>query len=316
VLSVTNIHLYLKGVIAVKLNISGKLFQTLYHRLMLFIYRNDLRKLLPLYACKWNPHLFGEHYQFHFAPLRAKNLKILEIGIGGLEIGVSGRYDNDSYSGGESLRMWKNYFPNSIIYGIDIVDKKALESDRIKIFQGSQDDEAFLKKVVKQTGKLDIVIDDGSHRNDHVIKTFKVLFPELNDGGIYVIEDTHTSYIPSYENWSKFCNNNNQAPDWAQYGGSLDLYDSKTMINFFKRLVDCLSHQEFLNPGYSPNYFDKNIVAIHFYRNQIFIYKGDNSASGNVINNNTLRHEYLEEIGIDSIEQLGLKFPRIDDPTK
>jgi hypothetical protein len=285
---------------------SPPFFQKLQHQFMSFLYRNDLEKLLPLYSSKWNPHLFGQHYQEHFALLRNKKLKILEIGVGG--------YD-DPKSGGESLRMWKQYFPNSMIYGMDIVDKSALEEDRIKIFQGSQDDEAFLKKIVTETGKFDIIIDDGSHRNNHVIKTFKILFPELNNGGIYVVEDTHTSYIPSYENWSNFCSDD-VAPHWAEYGGSLDLYDQKTMMNFFKRLVDCLSHQEFIHPGYTPNYFDKHIVGIHFYRNQVFIYKGDNTAPGNVVENNTLRPELLQEIGIKSLADLELEFPTIDDPTK
>ncbi|MBG1243501.1 hypothetical protein [Nostoc sp. NZL] len=281
-------------------------FKNLPHQLKSFIYRKDLTKLLPLYNSKWNPHIYGQHYQHHFAPLRTKKLKILEIGVGG--------YD-DPLSGGDSLRMWKTYFPNSMIYGLDIVDKSSLEEERIKIFQGSQVDEVLLKKLVSETGKLDIIIDDGSHRNDHVIQTFKILFPQLNDGGIYVVEDTHTSYIPSYENWSKFCNDPSP-PHWAEYGGSLDLYDSKTMINFFKRLVDCLSHQEFIHPGYTPNYFDQHIVAIHFYRNQVFIHKGDNTAPGNAVKDNVLRPEFLQEIGIKSMEELGLDFSQIDDPTK
>lgn len=285
---------------------SNPFFQKIHHKIMSFFYRNDLKKLLPLYGSKWNSYLFGQHYQEHFAPLKNKKLKILEIGVGGYE---------SPHSGGDSLRMWKQYFPNSMIYGIDIVDKKALEEDRIKIFQGSQNDEVFLKKVVAKTGKFDIIIDDGSHRNDHVIKTFKILFPELNNGGIYVVEDTHTSYIPSYENWSKFCKDN-IAPHWAEYGGSLDLYDQKTMINFFKRLVDCLSHQEFIHPGYTPNYFDQHIVGINFYRNQVFIHKGNNTEPGNVVENNTLRPEFLQEIGIKSLAELEIEFSAIDDPTK
>lgn len=99
-------------------------FQKLQHKVMSFLYQNDLTKLLPLYHSKWNPHLFGQHYQEHFAPLRKKKLKILEIGVRG--------YD-DPESDGNSLRMWKHYFPKSMIYGIDIIDKKALEEDRIKI---------------------------------------------------------------------------------------------------------------------------------------------------------------------------------------
>lgn len=111
-----------------------RFFKNLPHQLKSFIYRKDLTKLLPLYNSKWNPHIYGQHYQHHFAPLRTKKLKILEIGVGG--------YD-DPLSGGDSLRMWKTYFPNSMIYGLDIVDKSSLEEDRIKIFQGSQVDEVF-----------------------------------------------------------------------------------------------------------------------------------------------------------------------------
>lgn len=88
------------------------------------------------------------------------------------------------------------------------------------------------------------------------------------------------------------------------------------MINFFKRLVDCLSHQEFIHPGYTPNYFDQHIVAIHFYRNQVFIHKGDNTAQGNAVKDNVLRAEFLKEIGIKSMDELGLEFSNIDDPTK
>ncbi|MHC5829578.1 MAG: hypothetical protein ACYT04_80075, partial [Nostoc sp.] len=123
---------------------------------------------------------FAQHYQKHFSPLRLKKLKILEIGVGG--------YDNLK-AGGESLRMWKQYFPNSMIYGIDYVDKKHLEEDRIKIFQGDQSDEYFLKKVVSEIGDIHIVIDDGSSINEHRIKTFNTLFPALKEGGIYAEEN-------------------------------------------------------------------------------------------------------------------------------
>ena len=75
------------------------------------------------------------------------------------------------------MRMWKSYFKKSNIFGIDIFDKKAHEENRIKTFKGSQTDEKFLKDIVSKIGKIDIVIDDGSHINEHVIQTFKILFP-------------------------------------------------------------------------------------------------------------------------------------------
>jgi len=192
----------------------------------------------------------------HFHPLRKKKLNILEIGVGG--------YANPD-EGGESLRMWGYYFPNSIIYSIDIYEKKLPKEKRINIFKGSQTDENFLKDVFNKMGSLDIVIDDGSHRNEDVITTFKILFPLLSENGIYVIENTQTSY-------------------WPEEGGdSENLANPKTVMNYFKSLTDCLNYAEFIKPGYTPSYFDKNIVAIHFYHNLIFIYKGINNEGSNMI---------------------------------
>ncbi|MHC5719291.1 MAG: hypothetical protein ACYTX0_46360, partial [Nostoc sp.] len=202
---------------------------------------------------KWGDnHRFAQHYQKHFAPLRLKKLKILEIGIGG--------YD-DPKAGGDSLRMWRSYFPNSMIYGIDIVDKKSLESSRIQIFKGSQEDRNFLEKLIKQTGQMDIIIVDGSSVNEHRIKTFNILFPLLKDNGIYVEENTHISYWPSLgEKWSHLAEKSVFLSNHVNVGGSIDLNASHTIMAMYKRLVDGLNYQEFLNPGYSPSYFDKHIV--------------------------------------------------------
>jgi demethylmacrocin O-methyltransferase len=137
-----------------------------------------------------------------------------------LEIGVGGYAD--PAAGGESLRMWQEYFPNAVIYGIDIFDKKMHEHGPIRIRQGSQEDEEFLRAVAHEAGAFDIIIDDGSHLNSHVIKSFSVLFPLLSHNGIYAIEDVQTSY-------------------WPQFGGSSDELNSKhTSIGFFKGLVVAL----------------------------------------------------------------------------
>ena len=73
-------------------------------------------------------HYYTQHYDSHFKKMRYKKINLLEIGVGG--------YKNPK-SGGDSLRMWKTYFPFAQIFGIDIYDKKLLEEKRIKIFQGS-----------------------------------------------------------------------------------------------------------------------------------------------------------------------------------
>jgi len=130
-------------------------------------------------------HWYAQHYEVHFAPLRRRRLNILEIGVGGFD---------DPEAGGASLRMWRTYFPRSQIFGIDIQDKRIHDEDRITTFKGSQADEEFLSDVVNRIGEIHIVIDDGSHRNEHVLRTFEFLFPRLHQQGIYVVEDTQTSY--------------------------------------------------------------------------------------------------------------------------
>ena len=207
---------------------------------------------------KWGRHWYARHYQSHFAPRRLEPLTVLEIGVGGYE---------DPAQGGASLRMWKAYFPQARIFGIDVHDKSGLEEDRIRIFTGRQDDRAFLDRVAAETGPLDIVIDDGSHRNPDVIASFEALFPRLREGGIYAIEDMQTSY-------------------WPSYGGSLDLSAGHTMMGLVKRLVDGLNHAEFIRPGYEPGFFDLNVASVHVYHNLAFVYRGRNDEESNVLRRN------------------------------
>jgi hypothetical protein len=230
-------------------------FRQLQHVVYRALIGRNLRALATVYRTdKWNSHWYAQHYERHFASRRRRPLVILEIGIGG---------EDDPRGGGGSLRMWRTYFPNGRIYGIDIFDKSAHDERRIKTFRGSQVDEEFLDKVIADIGRPDIIIDDGSHRNDHVIKTFHKLFPSLTDTGIYAVEDTQTSY------W----------PGWLG-GSSEHLNSHNTSMGFLKGLIDGLNHKEFVRDKYTPTYFDEHIVAMHFYHNLVFIYKGLNSEQG------------------------------------
>jgi hypothetical protein len=109
--------------------------------------------------------------------------KILEIGV---DLGAG-------------LRALKQFFPNSHIVGLDIkANCKQYEEDNIEIIIGSQIDNNILEHL--STYNFDIIIDDGSHDNNHVFYTFNYLFKTLNieNVGLYVIEDIHTSYWPYY----------------------------------------------------------------------------------------------------------------------
>lgn len=197
---------------------------------------------------KYGYHSYIRYYQKHFSPLRSKKINLLEIGVGGYE---------SPTSGGSSLRMWKQYFPNGNIFGIDINDKSGVDESRIKTFRGDQSDTKFLSTVAEEIGCIDVIIDDGSHINSHVIESFEFLFPLLADNGIYVVEDVQTSY-------------------WHNFGGSSnDLSSNATIVGYFKALVDGLNYQDMV-PNRKPGYFDLHIVEVCFYHNLIFIQKGLN----------------------------------------
>ena len=112
---------------------------------------------------------FIQLYEKHFAHLKESKINILEIGV-----------DN-----GDSLRIWREYFSQANICGIDI-DKKDFIIENVSILQGDQSDKLFLESIIKKYEKFDIIIDDGSHQAKHIIASFNFLFSHLNDDGITI----------------------------------------------------------------------------------------------------------------------------------
>ncbi|MDP2773673.1 MAG: hypothetical protein Q8O61_08955 [Nocardioides sp.] len=211
---------------------------------------------------KTGMHFYTPHYERHFGHLRKERFTLLEIGIGGYA---------RSRKGGASLRMWKHFFPNAQIVGLDIQDKSFVRAPRIDSYQGSQDDEALLRRIVAEKAPVKLVVDDGSHRPEHIRKTFQVLFPLLEDGGVYAIEDTQTSY-------------------WPEWGGSEDRHDPTTTMALVKDLIDGLNYEEYVDESYEPTYTDLNVVAVHCYHNLVFIEKGRNAEGTN--RRDVLRERY------------------------
>ena len=110
---------------------------------------------------------------------RAEAFRLIEIGV---------------FNGG-SLRTWANYFPRASIVGIDINPGcKAHEAERIEVLIGSQDDPGFLREVLAGGDDPFLIVDDGSHRADHILFAFEALFPALRPGGIYIVEDAYMHF--------------------------------------------------------------------------------------------------------------------------
>lgn len=112
-----------------------------------------------------------------------------------LEIGVAG---------GGSLVWWKNRFPNAKIYGVDIdTTCKKMEQHGFSIGIGNQCDAEFLKGI---GDNFDVIVDDGGHRPYQIYASFKALWPKLNKGGLYIIEDVQMAMKWRWRIWSKLFN--------------------------------------------------------------------------------------------------------------
>lgn len=123
-------------------------------------------------------------YERHLARYRGTPVRVLEIGV---------------YRGG-GLELLRHYLgPEAQLVGIDI-DEVAREAvaGRHPVEIGDQEDAGFLRGVAETHGPFDVIIDDGGHTMRQQIASVEALFPMLNEGGTYIVEDSHTSYWPEY----------------------------------------------------------------------------------------------------------------------
>ena len=185
---------------------------------------------------KWI-HYF-DIYDFWFKKYKSKPIVILEIGV---------------YQGG-SLNMWRDYFgKEAMIYAIDINPLcKQFESENTQIFIGSQEDREFLKFIKTQIPKIDILIDDGGHTMNQQIVTFEELYDHVQDDGLYLCEDLHTSY-------------------WPSYGGGYK--NKKSFIEYSKNFIDYINAWHINKKELSVNDFTKRTYALHYYDSILIIEK-------------------------------------------
>jgi hypothetical protein len=176
---------------------------------------------------KW--HQYFPAYEAHFERFRNRHITVFEIGVGE----------------GGSLELWRSYFgPFANLIGIDIYPRcKQLEGGQIHIRIGSQADLDFLGGVVAEFGPPDIVIDDGSHLQHHVIRTFDFLYPLVAKNGVYLVEDLHASY-------------------WPNHGGGLKRPGS--FIDFAKGYVDKM-HADYIEGTSIGTPAGDRTASIHFY---------------------------------------------------
>jgi hypothetical protein len=218
--------------------------KSLYIRAARRLFSRNLSRLALLHGSdKFGRHAYTTTYMEHLARRRGEPLVLLELGVGGY---------GDPRAGGNSLRMWQDYFPRARVYGLDI-HPKAVCSARIRVFQGSQVDEGFLRSVLTATGPPDVVIDDASHVSEYSIRSFQLIFPSVREGGMYSVEDTTTSYSPAF-------------------GGSENVTSEDTLLAFFKRLTDSVNARAGQPPAEEPPWA-REVASVHFYEDLVVVRK-------------------------------------------
>jgi trans-aconitate methyltransferase len=124
---------------------------------------------------------FTPLYDMLFAPFKLSVTKVLEIGI----------------HRGDSLRMWRDFFPNATIYGWDKDPQFVFQEPRIKTRAVDHDDKEQVRLALDEIGgNMNIVIEDGSHWMSSQQRLLAWCLPYVGSGGLYVTEDLHTSTIP------------------------------------------------------------------------------------------------------------------------
>jgi len=184
-----------------------------------------------------------EHYLEIYDELlgswQGRDVSFLEIGI---------------YKGG-SMPMWRDFFgPAARLTFLDIDPAcVALQLPGTRVEIGDQADPAFLARIGAEHGPFDLVVDDGGHRMQQQITSFRQLWPRLADRGLYIVEDTHTSY-------------------WPGFGGGFRAPES--FVEFVKDLIDRM-HSWYTedDAGFPLHPLAREIGGIRFYDSMVVIEK-------------------------------------------
>lgn len=124
-------------------------------------------------------HGYHRFYPWFLSAFRHRRIRLLEIGLDKLG----------------SVELWLRYFSGGLeLHGID-KDEKRHEDRAVTFHEVDQSSASELARFARSVGKtFDVILDDGSHVPDHQILTLGILWPLLEPGGLYILEDVETSY--------------------------------------------------------------------------------------------------------------------------
>ncbi len=179
-------------------------------------------------STKWDSYF--PVYEQLLQPYRNRAITFVEIGV----------------LNGGSLQMWRAFLGEQArIIGIDLNPAaRQMEAQGFEIFIGDQADPAFWQSFFEQVGEIDVLIDDGGHRNDQQIITLESALPQVRDGGLILVEDVHTAYLRAFGNPSPY-----------------------SFLNYAKRQIDRINQRSGKLPP--PKRLEARIWGIRFYESLV-----------------------------------------------
>lgn len=199
------------------------------------LHKRDLVELSEIFNTDKQPsmHNFVDLYDRYLTPLQDSIHRILEIGI----------------FNGASHKMWKCFFDSAEVYGIDIRQKPWIEKLGIHTYVTNQANREQLQVFVDSSGgNFDVIVDDGGHYMDHQQVSLGFLFEHVAPGGLFIIEDVHTS-IPAY---------------YKGFGQDSTL--SNTTLKVFLDYLETESIESVYMTDEEQTYLEKNIDYIEVYK--------------------------------------------------
>lgn len=171
---------------------------------------------------------------------------------------------------GVSTKVLSLGFPQARILALDVriqpIEFSAFAN--VNYMQCDQRDHERLEAIIASEfpDGIDLVLDDASHLGANTARTFRVCYPRLKSGGVYIIEDWGTGYLPSWPDGAGYAELAPE-PAGAEIPSRLPSHDYG-MVGFVKSLVD-------LTDGMSggPNTSISQIRRLEFTEGICFVMK-------------------------------------------
>jgi SAM-dependent methyltransferase len=201
---------------------------------------NDLEKYFLTTSAGRPAHKLSHYfkvYNRHFNRFRGRKPVVLEVGV---------RF-------GGSLDMWRDYFgPGAQIIGVDIdPNTLAMKEHGYDIFLGDQGKPEFWQDIKSSIPKVDILIDDGSHKFEDQRVTFESMYDHVSEDGVFLFEDCHSSYR-------------------RVFGGG---HRRRTFIEYCKALVDEVNAYWSQDRTLPMTQLTRTCDSVHFYDSIVVVEK-------------------------------------------